>query len=253
MTSSDFEMRIRDKNTVFVIPTGSLEQHGPHLPILTDSIIASEVLKHVRDAISQKASIVILPTIPYGCSYEHIDTFGTISIRLDTYLKLLGDIIESLSRIGAKKIAIANAHGGNSNILRALVSEFSDKYNVFIAVIEIFKLATSIFLKYKESTEIGAFHAGELETSLMLYLNDKLVRKDKVAKGIPQKFFDKDSYFYLMSPKGIGRFSWKTKEISKTGIIGDATLATKEKGEKIFKELVNEVSNILLEYYNMSV
>ena len=253
MTSPDFENIIKDKNTVFVIPTGSLEQHGPHLPLLTDSIIAAETIKHAKKLIEKEASIVILPTITYGCSYEHAGTFGTITLQLETYLKLIGDIIESLSRMGAKKIAIANAHGGNSNILRALVSEYSEKYNIFITVIEIFKIASTIFSKYRESPEIGAFHAGELETSLMLYINEHLVRKDKITKGLPKKFFDKLSHFYLESPRGIGRFSWKTKEISDSGIIGDATLASKEKGKKIFSEIIKELSQILLEYYKLPV
>ena len=178
LTTDDFKEIVKDENTIFIIPTGSIEQHGPHLPLLTDSIIASEIMKRVRNKIKSSIKIVILPTLTYGCSFEHIDFLGTITLRLETYLKVIEDIISSLTRYGAKKIVIANAHGGNSSILRSLVFEYSQRYNIFITIVEIFKICAEAFKKYRDSTEIGAFHAGEMETSIMLYLYEEVVKKE---------------------------------------------------------------------------
>jgi len=251
LTTDDFKEIVKDENTIFIIPTGSIEQHGPHLPLLTDSIIASEIMKRVRNKIKSSIKIVILPTLTYGCSFEHIDFLGTITLRLETYLKVIEDIISSLTRYGAKKIVIANAHGGNSSILRSLVFEYSQRYNIFITIVEIFKICAEAFKKYRDSTEIGAFHAGEMETSIMLYLYEEVVKKERIEKGIPSKFFDKDSSFYLEKPRGIGSFSWATKKISSSGVIGDPTLANSSKGEKIVNEVINKIIKILEELYYM--
>lgn len=253
LTTDEFKDKIRDENTIFIIPTGSIEQHGLHLPLLTDSIIASEIMRRVRKRIKNKISIVILPTLTYGCSFEHINFPGTVTLKLETYLRVLEDIISSLTRCGAKKVVIANAHGGNSSILRSLVFEYSQRYNVFITIIELFKICGEVFMKYRESADIGAFHAGEMETSIMLYLHEELVKKEHIKKEIPNKFFDKDSSFYLEKPKGIGSFSWLTKKISATGVIGDPTLANSNKGEKIVNEAINKIIKILEELYYMEI
>ncbi|MCD6514757.1 MAG: creatininase family protein [Candidatus Odinarchaeota archaeon] len=253
LTTYEFKEKISDPNTIVVLPVGSVEQHGPHLPLLTDSIIASELITKAKEIVKDEINVIVLPILTYGCSYEHMDFPGTITLRLKTFLSVIEDIISSLSAFGVRKIAIANAHGGNAAILRSTVFEFSKKHNVFITIIELYKICNEAFSKYRESMEIGAFHAGEMETSLILHISPSSVKTDNIQKGIPIKFFNKDSAFYIEKPRGIGGFSWSSKMVSPIGVIGDPTLANKEKGKKIFDDAVNMLADILRELYHMKL
>ncbi|ODS42531.1 MAG: hypothetical protein MSIBF_04235 [Candidatus Altiarchaeales archaeon IMC4] len=187
-----------------IIPVGSLEQHGPHLPFETDTIIAADVAR----AVGEKINALVAPAIPVGISDEHMDFQGTLSISAKTLTSLLSDISGSLKRHGFTKQYIINAHGGNTPVLE----KFGEKNKVPV---------------FGTLGYIGKFdHAGEVETSLMLYLKPDAVRTDKIRD------------FEFTVPKGR---SWKTKDHTESGVIGCANKATKEKGRQYFETIVESI------------
>jgi len=188
-----------------IIPVGSIEQHGPHLPLGTDTLIAEAVSKKI----SEKTNAVVAPTISIGISDEHMDFRGTMTLSKETFKSVIKDICKSLAQHGFKEKYIINGHGGNRKALRELVSE--EKNVHFLDIINKIE-------KYD--------HAGEIETSLMLYLYPEKVRVKKITE------------FKYEFPKKRG---WRMIEHSKSGVLGDANKATKEKGEKYFEQIIEGI------------
>jgi creatinine amidohydrolase len=189
------------------LPIGSFEQHGPHLPLNTDTLIA----KAVAAGLAKKTGGFMGPSICCGISSEHMSFQGTITLRADTLLNYLTDIILSLKRHGISDIVIVNGHGGNNKALSA-IEELAKIVNV-----------TTLLNQYD--------HAGEVETSLIMHLKPALVIEEKIEK---HEF------------RWPGKGEWEdTKDYSETGVLGDPTKASKEKGEKYLNELVDAAYEIV--------
>lgn len=207
-----------------ILPIGSTEQHGPHLPLGTDSLIA----QRLSEALAAELKTDLLPVIKYGVSFEHADFPGTISIQPETLLKKVREICQSLNN-HYQRVIIINTHGGNTATLRNL----KDKKIIFI---DLFDLLKEILTDMRDTEIGGVCHACEIETSLMLYLEPNLVRReeitDEIVKYVPQ--LDPQSEKQITD-------KWKTIDYSHSGVIGDPRKATPEKGEKIFKTLIQQI------------
>jgi creatinine amidohydrolase len=213
-----------------ILPIGSTEQHGPHLPLSTDSIIA----KRLSEAVAAELKTDVLPVLNYGVSFEHADFPGTISIQPQTLTQTVKEICESLLR-HYKSVIIINGHGGNTTTLRSLNS----KKTIFIDFFDILKM----ILNDQRETEIGGVgHACEVETSLMLYLEPSLVARERITDDIVKYVPRLDPQSENPLPDG-----WKTINYSKSGVIGDPTKATAEKGEKIFQALTKKITKKIKE------
>ena len=152
----EFRKLIKSKKPTVIIPVGSIEQHGSHLPISTDSDIVTEVASRL----AKKCGFIVLPTISYGVSLEHEPLFN-LSLKENNLRKILDDIITSLNKNHIKKIIILNGHHGN---LRTIDSVIAD-------VKKVSKLSYWHFMKHKFD------HAGFVETSIMLAISDKVKMK----------------------------------------------------------------------------
>jgi len=208
-----------------VQPLGSTEQHGPHLPIFTDSIIALEVGR----AIANYFKALLLPPIPYSCSLEHRDYISTIWLKPLTLYAMLRDIVESVKFHGFKVLVIVNGHGANfilKNAIRELNYMFNN--NPLTILVDL----GSICLRIGKEVDI---HAGEIETSLMLYLRPALVR-NQGKDFIPKVTRDYLNYVSM-------------REITKEGIWGKPQKASRKRGEELFNKIVKEaisyIENIL--------
>jgi len=184
---------------LLLVPVGSFEQHGPHLPFETDLIIAQAVAK----AVAERIGGVVGESVPVGVSVEHMDFPGTKTLTVDEFKKKILEIAEK-----NRDVAFINGHGGNNRSLRELGLRHAN--------------LTSLFKPYD--------HAGEIETSLMLYLKPELVRKREIRQH-DFRWPDKDG--------------WKTMDYSRSGVLGDPTKATNEKGERYFRELVEKTLKAL--------
>ena len=213
---------IKSKKKIAVIPIGSIEQHGSHLPISTDSDIVSEIAKKLSD----KNGYLLLPTITYGNSFEHAPFFN-ISIRESTLRTILIDLCTSLLENNIKTIFIINGHHGNlksiKNIDIKIKNKLKNKVNVFP-------------LSYWHFMDRDFDHAGFVETSLMLAIS-KNVKMKLAKKGL---ITDKMTRQEIVK---IGKLANKSfPKATKNGIWGDPTKATKKEGIKILNEIIQNLS-----------
>jgi len=230
---------------VAVVPVGSCEQHGPHLPIDTD---AYDALWLSLRAAEKAQCALVAPPMYYGVSSHHMDFPGTVTLSPHTLEQLAYDVASSLIKHGFKKMLFENGHGGNTPALEAAAQRIKADTNIFVAV-DTVSLIPDFIEKFIE-TPYDA-HAGEFETSTTLANREKFVVKERIRKTrikLPESKYTK------IGLKETGpRVSWgfRTKEISESGVIGDPTKASKEKGEAAWKLAIERLADFLTEIDKM--
>ncbi|MEM2195402.1 MAG: creatininase family protein [Candidatus Methanomethylicia archaeon] len=244
MTWLEIQERLK-RTDIVLVPVGSIEQHGLHLPLDTDILYAFEVAKRAAEAVANDVACVVAPPICFGYSEHHIDFPGTISLRPETLLSLVFDVCRSLIHHGFKKIVIVNGHGGNIPILNIVARRVKDELKGLVIVFSYWSLATEAVKKIRESEPGGIAHACEFETSLALTLRPELINKDMIRREIPKSRLSYERIDLFTESKI--SIPWNTREISQTGVIGDPTKATKEKGEIILNTIIQELTKFLRE------
>jgi len=236
---------------IVLIPIGTVEQHGNHLPLFTDNFICIEVAERAAEKISNEFPVVVAPLIPFGKSTESKDWIGTISLEPLTLFNLVRDVCKSLAHMGFRKLVFVNGHGGHSQFLGSVAADIGRETKTFIAVFDWWgtDLLSEIKAKHQESREAGIFHACEMETSQIMFLRPDLVSVDKIQESYPTKFTTATGYRNLLieKPHHVFNFSWNFEDISRSGVVGDPTKASKEKGKVFFDELVNALCGVLRE------
>jgi creatinine amidohydrolase len=214
----------------FVVPLGSMEQHGHHLPLFTDTYIVSEVARRVENDLTD--SIVLLPTQWLGHSPHHRH-FGCVSLDFFPYVQMICGLCRSLVSLGVRKILLLNGHGGNDTPCKAaqreLKSEFASVPDLYIVYAAYWNLAASQFNQIRTSPQGGMGHACEMETSVMLTTHPNLVdmTKAKTDGPGPHMGYRLNDMLYPMPFSLINEFN----EMSSSGVIGMPEQATSEKGE----------------------
>ncbi|MGY6530528.1 MAG: creatininase family protein [Cyanobacterium sp.] len=246
LTWQEIEQMPDKENVVIIQPIGAIEQHGHHLPLVVDSAISQGVLGKALEGLSPNIPAYALPTLYYGKSNEHLDFPGTISLSAETLLRVLRETAESIYRAGFRKLVLMNSHGGQPQILDIISRDLHQEHHDFL-VFPFFTWRvphiTKDLMTEKEGKE--GIHAGDAETSLMLSLLPHQVKMDLAVKEYG-KDLGKDS---LLSLEGRLPFPWVTKELSKSGVIGDATVATKDKGDRILASLTTGWIELIEDIY----
>ena len=231
---------------VAVLPVGTIEQHGPHLPLSTDVVTCTEMSRRAVERIPQEA--VLLPSVFYAFNEHHLDFPGTIAIEGNTFVQYVTDIGRSLAHHGFRKILLVNGHGSNVPFLDVAARNITNQTPSICAMVPWWNLVPKpLFEKLRESEVPGGMaHGCELETSVLLYLRGDLVQMDKAEKDIN---FQKSEHFYWDLQFGSPVFfqEWFSR-YSKTGTVGDPTKATKEKGEKFVKAVVERMVTLIGEF-----
>lgn len=230
-----------------LLPMGATEQHGSHLPISTDSIIASDISMAVAKKISSEFTVLVAPLLPIGKSIEHMSFGGTLTFETETLTRVVKDICKSLVKSGFHKIVFVNGHGGNSLLLQDIIRDIRYETGAFLTIIDWSTGLLSDTLEKAPLEPLDVFHACYLETSLLLYLHQDLVRTDKIRREKPYQYTSDTGYKHLSLGNKSVNFSWLTKDISKNGIIGDPTKASKEDGQRLFNLIVDRICEVLRE------
>jgi creatinine amidohydrolase len=223
---SQFDPNLRKlilkKRQIAVIPVGSIEQHGPHLPVSTDTDIVTEVAKRI----SEKNGFFLLPTITYGVSFEHAPFFN-LSIRESTLRTILSDLCISLLSNGIKIVFIINGHHGNLKPIK----------NIDVKLKKLSKNKLKVFpLSYWHFMKRDFDHAGFVETSLMLAIS-KNVKMNLAKKGLIATKMTRQQI------QKLGKLANQSfPKATKNGIWGDPTKATKKEGQAILAEIINNLS-----------
>jgi len=224
-----------------ILPTGSTEQHGPHLPLEVDSFLVESVCMELGSRIPDK--VLILPTVSYGLNLHHIDFPGTIHIEPEIFISFCLNITKSVAYHGFRKILIVNGHGSNSPLVDLVARKTVLATNSVCAAVNYFSLAMEAFNKVRDTQVIA--HADEFETSLYMHLASDRVRTDKVCAGndVMGKYVSSDS----TSDHPV-RFNDFWGRWTKSGVHGDATTATAEKGRIILEAAISGLIGIVDEW-----
>jgi creatinine amidohydrolase len=186
----------------------------------------------------------------FGCSEEHMDFPFTISLNVSTFANLVEDLCRSLSRTGIGRILIFNGHGGNMSALNAMVFELRRKTGSLVAVVDLWRLVEDAYSKVRSSRS-KEIHAAEAETSLMQSLRAELV-KTVVPRENRRTRASTLKYFELEGPEASTAFSWFTSDVSKTGVIGDASKATAKKGIHLLDSSIRQLCRTITLFAKMS-
>jgi creatinine amidohydrolase len=230
------------KNTMIIIPIGTTEEHGRHLPVETDAIIA----KMFGDGIAQalldiKVPVLVTRPIYYGYSMNIVSNWpGTIKIRTRVFMDYIYDMIDTLIGMGFKKIALLDCHGNHDGLLRTVMREIADKHDTFICTLAPSKLSDPVYQKIKKDPA-GDIHGGEWETSMVLAYDASLVNTAEYTNVDAIKCNG-----ILRGPVS----TWGLQK-TKTGLFGDPTYARADLGHACLKAGVEESVKILVEFYKL--
>jgi len=250
--------KVDRENTIVLIPVGALEQHGNQAPLGTDDIIAEAMVMHIEQALEEAGEadfpMLVFPVIPVGLSTEHKNFCGSITLKPDTYYHLLYDMCVSLAHHGFKKIAFLVCHGGNMPVIQILSRELRSELGIAV-----FFLSSGAFNHPDVKATISEgniwdFHGGEMETSMVMAVDENLVKLETSEAGIPVSFQNN----HTLLPYGavsIGWMSedWRTEDGTPIGIGGDPSGATAEKGKIILKTSAEALIPGLLEIRDWKV
>jgi len=237
------EIRDLDKDNLVVIqPFAAIEDHGHHLPVETDNLLIREICLAAARRVPE--DVLLMPVIPYGYVAHHMDFPGPISIEAQNLIGYLADALSSLAAHGFKRLLVANGHGSNRPFMDVAARVVMERSKAIVGTITPYSLVKAEIKEICECRYIS--HAEELETSLVLYLDEDLVDRAKLVKDIN---FPISKYHWrsLIEAPPLG-FMDRWSRISQTGVVGDATLATKEKGEKLFHLIVERMVELIQEF-----
>jgi creatinine amidohydrolase len=234
----------RDR-TVAVLPIGAVEQHGPHLPLDTDTFLATRVAEEAAARAQRGGPVLVAPTLAYGSSAHHMAFAGTLTLSAPTFLSALEELCASLARHGFRRLLVVNGHGGNSALAREAVQQLAVQTPVLAAAVDYWALAREAAAEVRDSPPGGMAHACEFETSLMLHLRPESVRHELVQREIPEPRFAAER-LDLVLPGTIAA-GWRTDELSSSGVLGAPDLATAEKGKRLFEACVDGLSGLIEE------
>lgn len=240
--------RLARPGTVAVIPTGSTEQHGRHLPVEVDSRLVSEVAARAAELAGGQIDVVLAPLVAYGASSHHIEFAGTMSLTLPTYIQVLAELADSLLVNRFSHILFLNGHGGNTDPIHVAVRMTRDRYpDAVVAGADYWSIARDEINRLRKSPPGGVAHGCEFEAAMMMHLRPESVRRDKIIKHIPEWSTE---HIVLDLTRGAGVAAWghHMVDITATGVMGDPTLATPEHGREFFAAVTERVAAFLVDF-----
>jgi creatinine amidohydrolase len=230
---------------IVVLPTGSFEQHGPHLPFTTDTDIVTAIAEQVERAMADR--VLLLPTLWPGLSTHHMHFPGTLDVPQMAYIQLITELGKSMASMGAQKAFILNGHGGNDTPLRAALRELKTAVpQTRFVFASYWTLAAATLREVRESELGGMGHACEMETSVMLHLHPHRVKLDRAVSDGPTCAdpYRKADMQYARPVFFVNEFH----EVTPSGVMGRPDTASAEKGKRFLDGIVTEVTEFIEHY-----
>jgi creatinine amidohydrolase len=245
MTTLDFDAADVGR-WIAVLPVAAIEQHGPHLPVFTDTCIAEGLIRRAIELLPDDLPVTFLPVQAIGKSNEHISSPGTITSTWETTTRLWLEIGDSVHRAGLGKLIVINSHGGNVPMVDIVARELRVRHDMLVVATAWSRFGHPPDLFGAEEGLYG-IHGGEIETSMMLHLRPDLVRMGK-AQDFRSSQLDFIKDFRYLRAHGPVQLGWKAQDLNRDGAVGNAAAATAEEGRaavdhqaKAFVELAHDV------------
>lgn len=233
MSWADVDGLDRD-HLAYVLPIASHEQHGRHLPLGTDDLILQTSLDALEGTLQTRNTFLRLPALHYGNSFEHLDFSGTLTLKTSTIMSVIEDLMECMRKHGVRYLVIVNSHGGNAPILQAQAQEWEQRFGIRVFNINYFGSDFFVGAQPLLETSINQdIHGGEIETAYLAYALPKMVQEQYIS---PERdvLVDLKDYYW----------GWLSKDISpNNGLIGGASRATLETGEKLFRYVQEKLTH----------
>lgn len=244
LNTSDFA-DLDPERVIAILPTASTEQHGPHLPISTDVSIARGMLEKTRRQLPDELDVLVLPVQEIGKANEHKYGPGTLSFGADLLIPVWTAIGEKVCEAGVRKMVIVNSHGGNTDIISIVSRELRVRFDMAVLVTHWSRFGHPEGMILEHEARFG-IHGGDVETSLMLHFRPDLVRMEKAENFLSRAEDMKEASKYIQ-PTPPHALAWIAHDLNPSGVVGDASNATADKGAAIcahqvsgFVEMLND-------------
>ena len=251
LSTRDFA-QLDPARTIAVLPVAATEQHGPHLPLSVDSVLADGIVAASLPHLAPELSVLFLPTQAVGLSPEHARFPGTLTLKTETVLRLWTDIGESVAAAGVRKLLLFNSHGGQVSVLDLVARDLRARLNLLVYSCSWFNLplhdAQGQDLNALFSAEEHRFgiHGGEIETSMMLALAPQRVQMDQ-ARHFASTAQARAQQFPILGNGHSAKLGWQTQDYHPAGAIGNAAAATAAKGEALVQAAGRALAQLLAE------
>lgn len=230
MSSFDFT-EADTREWIAVLPVAAIEQHGPHLPLATDTVIGVGMIEAVLSLMPDELPVTFLPVQQIGKSNEHISSPGTLTFDWQTTIQAWIEIGESVQRAGLRKLIIINSHGGNVPLIDIVARELRVRFDMLAVATSWMRFGAPEGLFSEREYSYG-IHGGDIETSMMLHLRPDLVDMRK-AEDFHSTQLDFINEFAHLRAHGPVPFGWKAQDLNVKGTVGDASIATAQKGKAL--------------------
>ena len=231
--------------TLLVLPTAAVEQHGHHLPLATDTLLNNYMLGRGLELLPAEMSVYALPPVCYGKSNEHIGFPGTLSVSAATFMAVIRDLGASVAASGFKKLVLFNTHGGNAALLDVMARDLRAEFG--LRTFTLFGSGGAIFEGLNLQEKAYGFHAGEVETALMLSASPELVHTDQYTVNYIADINKPE----LLKPEfSSANFAWLTRDIAESGVMGDPKGATVENGDRWIEAAAKRIAEALTAMYH---
>lgn len=231
------QLRARaDANAIVIVPVGSLEQHGPHLPVEVDSMLGETVALETARRMIEKVPTLVLPCVWTGISEHHMSFGGTVTLPFATFSALICDICRSLVRDGFRRIILLNGHGGNEYALKVVCDELASELDAAIIQTTYWHGAAEPIAALLDRQKI-LMHACEAETSMMMALRGELIDESRFAQAEVNRTPE------LSELVGPGLYRWRSLAArASTGVVGFPTAASAEKGCRLIEAIADDLA-----------
>lgn len=234
-TAARLQALCADGNAVAVMPIGALEQHGPHLPVGTDYLCAEDIAAMAMEKVQSQAQFLLMPTLTYALSIEHIHVPGTLTLMPQTLISVLTDIGESLLRLGVKKLVLVNGHGGNDSAIFIAGRLLRDKGMQLYMV-------DGGTIRNRLGAKEYHVHADKIETSVMMASHPQMVDETKITEALSSSI---DRWHEAADCRGDLISCWYIEDIAVDGVVGDPALASKEFGAQFMAEQSEQIARAI--------
>jgi creatinine amidohydrolase len=243
MTTTDVSRAV-ETDPVVIMPLAAIEQHGPHLPLSTDLEIGMGVLASAFRHLPGDFPAWVLPPLAVGASEEHTRFPGTLSLAAETLTRVIYECGVALAQSGVRRIVLSNSHGGNRHVLNSAGLRLRREHGLLVVKVSYLEFPPLQAAELPASEWRHGLHGGAVETAMMLHLRPDLVRTERIRHARPLGE-ELAATMRHLTPEGVASFAWMAEDINRSGVSGDARLASAPKGELLVNHYGEALADVI--------